>query len=82
MPVRLGQVFSGYARQVDRACRRLEQALEGLLELPLGGTAVGTGLNTHPEFAARVIAGLAEVTGLPFREAATTSKPRPPGTPR
>ncbi len=69
-PVRLGQVFSGYARQVALAIRRLEDALEGLLELPLGGTAVGTGLNTHPDFAPRVIAGLAEVTGLPFREAA------------
>ena len=69
-PVRLGQVFSGYARQVFLAIRRLEAAQEGLLELPLGGTAVGTGLNTHPEFAGRVIAALAEVTDLPFREAA------------
>jgi fumarate hydratase class II len=68
-PVRLGQVFSGYARQVSLAIRRLESALEGLLELPLGGTAVGTGLNTHPLFAAGVIAGLAEVTGMPFAEA-------------
>jgi len=69
VPVRLGQIFSGYARQVAQACRRLEVAQEGLLELPLGGTALGTGLNTHPEFARRVIEGLAEVTGLPFREA-------------
>jgi fumarate hydratase class II len=69
-PVRLGQVFSGYARQVFFAIRRLETTLEGLMELPLGGTAVGTGLNTHPRFAREVIAGLAEVTGLPFREAA------------
>ena len=69
-PVRLGQVFSGYARQVFLAIRRLEAAQDGLLELPLGGTAVGTGINTHPEFARRVIAALAEVTGLPFREAA------------
>jgi len=69
-PVRLGQVFSGYARQVALAIRRLEAATEGLLELPLGGTAVGTGLNAHPEFARRVIAGLAEVTALPLREAA------------
>jgi len=68
-PVRLGQIFSGYARQIDLAIRRLETAADGLLELPLGGTAVGTGLNTHPEFAGRVIAGLAEVSGLPFREA-------------
>ena len=69
-PVRLGQVFSGYARQVALSIRRLEAAIEGLLELPLGGTAVGTGLNTHPEFTRRVITGLAQVTGLPFREAA------------
>ncbi|BCR03106.1 fumarate hydratase class II [Desulfuromonas versatilis] len=69
-PVRLGQVFSGYARQVALSIRRLENSLEGLLELPLGGTAVGTGINTHPRFAAKVIDGLAEVTGLPFKEAA------------
>ncbi|MBE0596660.1 MAG: class II fumarate hydratase [Desulfuromonadales bacterium] len=69
VPIRLGQIFSGYARQVALAKRRLEAALEGLMELPLGGTAVGTGLNTHPEFAARVIAGLTAVTGLPLREA-------------
>ena len=69
VPVRLGQIFSGYARQVALAIRRLEDAQEGLLELPLGGTALGTGINTHPEFAGRVIAGLAEVTGLSFHEA-------------
>ncbi|PLX84442.1 MAG: aspartate ammonia-lyase [Desulfuromonas sp.] len=68
-PVRLGQIFSGYARQVSLAIRRLEGAVEGLQELPLGGTAVGTGLNTHPEFASGVIEGIAEVTGLSFREA-------------
>jgi len=68
-PVRLGQVFSGYARQVERAIERLELALEDLYELPLGGTAVGTGINTHPEFAARVIAGLGAVHMIPFREA-------------
>jgi fumarate hydratase class II len=70
VPVRLGQVFSGYARQVALAIRRLDAAVEGLCELPLGGTAVGTGLNTHPEFPGRVIQGLAEVTGLPLRKAA------------
>ncbi len=70
VPVRLGQVFSGYARQVALAIRRLEGAANGLNELPLGGTALGTGLNTHPEFAAKVIAGLAQVSGLPLREAA------------
>jgi fumarate hydratase, class II len=68
-PVRLGQVFSGYARQLSLASRRLEGALDGLLELPLGGTAVGTGINTHPQFAQQVILGLATVTGLTFREA-------------
>jgi fumarate hydratase class II len=68
-PVRLGQVFGGYFRQLAIADGELEHALVGLSELPLGGTAVGTGLNTHPEFAQRVIAGLAEVTGLPLREA-------------
>ncbi len=68
-PVRLGQVFGGYARQLERAGERLQQGLEGLLELPLGGTAVGTGINTHPEFAPRVIAALAEQNGLGLREA-------------
>ncbi|MBW2477756.1 MAG: class II fumarate hydratase [Deltaproteobacteria bacterium] len=68
-PIRLGQIFGGYFRQVAIASKELEHVIEGLCELPLGGTAVGTGLNTHPEFAQRVIAGLAEVTALPFREA-------------
>ncbi|MDT8441215.1 MAG: class II fumarate hydratase [Desulfuromonadales bacterium] len=68
-PIRLGQVFGGYFRQVAIAIGELERSMDGLCELPLGGTAVGTGLNTHPEFAQRTIAGLAEVTGLPLREA-------------
>jgi fumarate hydratase class II len=68
-PVRLGQVFSGYARQIALAIRWIEAAEEGLLELPLGGTAVGTGLNTHPEFAQRVIAAISQATGADFREA-------------
>ena len=68
-PIRLGQVFGGYFRQVALVISELERTMDGLCELPLGGTAVGTGLNTHPEFAQRVIAGLAEVTGLPLREA-------------
>ena len=67
---RLGQVFSGYARQVEMASRRLEESLDGLMELPLGGTAVGTGMNTDPRFAPMVIESLASATGLPFREAA------------
>jgi fumarate hydratase class II len=66
VPVRLGQEFSGYARQVKNALARLAAVKPRLAELPLGGTAVGTGLNAHPEFAARVIRRLAERTGLPF----------------
>jgi len=69
-PVRLGQEFSGYATQVARGVDRLRSALERLAELPLGGTAVGTGLNAHPEFAPRAIALLADRTGHPLREAA------------
>jgi len=68
-PIRLGQVFGGYFRQVSLVSGELQHAVDGLCELPLGGTAVGTGLNTHPEFAQKVIAGLAEVTSLPLREA-------------
>lgn len=68
-PVRLGQEFAGYARQVVLGAERLETALEALLELPLGGTAVGTGLNAHPQFAAMAIAHISEQTGLLFREA-------------
>jgi fumarate hydratase class II len=68
-PVRLGQVFGGYFRQVTLVTGEIEHAVRGLYELPLGGTAVGTGLNTHPEFAQKVIAGMADVTGLPLREA-------------
>jgi fumarate hydratase class II len=69
-PVRLGQELSGYATQVEKGIERLRSACERLLELPLGGTAVGTGLNAHPEFASRTIARLAERTGHPLREAA------------
>jgi fumarate hydratase class II len=68
-PIRLGQEFSGYASQVQHGLRRLESVQPSLAELALGGTAVGTGLNTHPEFAARTIAGIAKETGLEFREA-------------
>ena len=68
-PVRLGQIFGGYRRQVAIGRGELERCLEGLAELPLGGTAVGTGINAHPEFAAKTIARLAAVTGLPLREA-------------
>jgi fumarate hydratase class II len=67
-PIRLGQEFLGWAGQVERGQRRLERALEELCELALGGTAVGTGVNAHPEFARRVIARLATTTGLPLGE--------------
>ncbi len=69
VPMRLGQEFSGYARQVDAARERVEATLPGMCELALGGTAVGTGLNAPDGFAAAVIAELAARTGLPLREA-------------
>jgi fumarate hydratase, class II len=68
-PVRLGQEFGGYARQVELAIARLERVRPSLQELALGGTAVGTGINTHPEFPGRVIRAIAEMTGLPLAEA-------------
>ena len=68
-PMRLGQEFSGYAQQVRSCAERLTLALDGIYELPLGGTAVGTGVNAPDGFAARTIALIAERTGLPFREA-------------
>ncbi|MCB1207958.1 MAG: class II fumarate hydratase [Verrucomicrobiales bacterium] len=68
-PVRLGQEFRGYACQIEHSVDRVHKALKAIAELPLGGTAVGTGLNRHPNFPSRVIALLAEKTGFPFREA-------------
>ncbi|PZG19826.1 aspartate ammonia-lyase [Spongiactinospora gelatinilytica] len=68
-PVTLGQEFAGYATQIDNAVARINSALTRVTELPLGGTAVGTGINTPPGFARKVIAGLREATGLPFTEA-------------
>jgi fumarate hydratase class II len=68
-PVRLGQEFGGYARQVELSIRRLEKLRDTLSELPLGGTAVGTGINTHPRFAGKAIAHLSKMTGLKLREA-------------
>jgi len=65
-PLTLGQEISGWAAQLDHGVGRLEQALPRLLELALGGTAVGTGLNAHPELATRAAAKLAERTGHPF----------------
>jgi fumarate hydratase, class II len=64
VPVTLGQEFGGYAAQVRQGIERVQDALPRLGQIPLGGTAVGTGLNTHPEFAARVRAILTEQTGL------------------
>jgi fumarate hydratase class II len=64
VPVTLGQEFGGYAAQVRQGVARIESTLERLGQIPLGGTATGTGLNTHPEFAERVRARLAEDTGL------------------
>ena len=69
VPMRLGQEFSGYARQIELGIDRITAVEPRLAELALGGTAVGSGLNAHPEFAPRVIALLSEVTGLSFREA-------------
>jgi fumarate hydratase, class II len=64
VPVTLGQEFAGYAAQVRQGIARIESTLERVGQIPLGGTAVGTGLNTHPEFAERVRARLSEETGL------------------
>lgn len=65
-PLTLGQEFSGYVSQLEHGLKRLEYALTGLYELPLGGTAVGTGLNAHPEYAEKAAQQLAQLTGLPF----------------
>ncbi|MFN8673832.1 MAG: class II fumarate hydratase [Candidatus Sericytochromatia bacterium] len=66
VPLTLGQEFSGYVHQLDMATKRIKLGLEGLYELALGGTAVGTGLNTHPQFAVTVAKHVSENTGLPF----------------
>ncbi len=68
-PIRLGQEFSGYARQLELSGERARRALAAVLELPAGGTAVGTGINTHPQFGAKVAEALAKETGVPFVEA-------------
>jgi fumarate hydratase, class II len=69
VPIRLGQEFSGYARQIELAIGRIEATLPGLRELAIGGTAVGTGLNTDREFGARMARELTALTGTEFREA-------------
>src|SRR5439155_8928743 len=67
-PIRLGQEFAGYAGQIERGIRRLRDAQEELSEVALGGTAVGTGVNTHPEFASRVCALLSQKLGVAMHE--------------
>jgi len=67
VPLTVGQEFGGWASLLDRDIKRLELVLDGLYDLAIGGTAVGTGLNAHPEFGARAAAKIAELTGLPFR---------------
>jgi fumarate hydratase class II len=69
VPIKLGDEFAGYTCQVQKSVVRATNITHELAELPLGGTAVGNGLNTHPEFAQKVIAHLAEHTGFPFKEA-------------
>lgn len=66
VPLTLGQEFSGYVAQLDAAMENIKKTLPGLYELAIGGTAVGTGLNAHPEFAEKTAAKIAELTGLPF----------------
>jgi len=66
-PLTFGQEFSGYVSLLDRDSGRVAVALDGLYDLAIGGTAVGTGLNAHPEFAKRAARKIAELTGLPFR---------------
>ncbi len=68
-PLRLGQEFGGFARQLELSLGRAEQAMAAVMELPVGGTAVGSGINTHPEFGRRVAEVVARETGLPFVEA-------------
>ena len=69
VPLTLGQEFSGYAQQLENGIARVKMSLDGIYELALGGTAVGTGLNTHPDFADKAAAKIAVMTGLPFRSA-------------
>ncbi|MFN9411154.1 MAG: lyase family protein, partial [Pirellula sp.] len=69
-PLRLGQEFGGFARQIELSIDRAKQAVKAVLELPVGGTAVGSGINTHPEFGSRVAKSLEAQTGIPFMEAA------------
>ncbi len=69
-PLRLGQEFGGFARQIELSIERAQRALDAVRELPVGGTAVGSGINTHPEFGGRVASALTGETDIPFAEAA------------
>jgi len=69
VPIRLGQEFKGYARQIELGIERIKKSIKTLLELPIGGTAVGTGINTHPHFARLAISVINKKTGVKFREA-------------
>lgn len=69
VPLTMGQEFSGYVAQLDHALQAVNSTLPAIYELALGGTAVGTGLNTHPEFAERAAKHITEITGLPFKSA-------------
>src|SRR6202140_1794060 len=66
-PLTVGQEFSGWVSLLDRDMKRVNEALDGLYDMAIGGTAVGTGLNAHPEFAERAARKISELTGLPFR---------------
>lgn len=68
VPMTLGQEFSGYAHQIEKAVKRIKRALPDLSRLALGGTALGTGINTHPDFAKRVIAGISKEIAVNFKE--------------
>ncbi len=72
VPITLGQEFSGYASMIRHGIKRAEQARDSLLELPLGGTAVGTGLNAHPKYAEVAIGEINRLTGFSFRKAENT----------
>ncbi len=72
VPIRLGQEFSGYASQVEHGLKRLNGCTDSLAEIAIGGTALGTGINTHPEFPQRMSAALSQATGLTLRPAANS----------
>ena len=80
VPVTLGQEFAGYAAQIRLGRARIADALPRVSQIPLGGTATGTGLNTHPQFAAKVRRRLAAETKLESQRPKTRSRPRPTAT--